>query len=437
MKTYKNPWLRIYGVGVNGYAGLDSAGKDALGKACQVFTSKRLLATLPHALAERAATWQRPLSLSLNRIVSLAGTHVVVLASGDPLHHGIGAALASRVPRADLLIIPGVSVFSEVAARMGWSLVDTGQVSLHQDDPSAIRRQLAPSRRLIVLTRDGKTPRAVAQHLTDCGYGASEIVIWSDVGGRQEAALHTTAQAITKNLAKNLSKNLSKNLAKNLAQKKGQEKSPNNGQQNISDLNTLAITCTCRARDGVSWACGLPIDAFAHDGTITKPEVRAATLARLAPMPGGLLWDVGAGCGSVAIEWARCAPGARAVAIEPREDRCAMISRNCQMLGTPQVQIIKGRAPEVLADLPLPDAIFIGGGVMTPGLVTAARQALVAGGRLVANAVTLEGQERLASLYQEWGGELVQIAVSTVRPVGRRIGWTPGMGVWQWCWRKP
>ena len=211
-----------------------------------------------------------------------------------------------------------------------------------------------------------------------------------------------------------------------------QERRRDWNEPDIADLNTLAVECV--ADPGAPLlprSPGLPDEAFHHDGQLTKREVRAATLAALAPVPGQLLWDVGAGCGSIAVEWMRHHPACRAVAIEPRRDRLALIAANAESLGCPQLTIVEGKAPAALADLPPPDAVFIGGGITAPGLFETCWQALPPGGRLVANAVTIEGEQTLISAYTKLGGSLTRIAISRAEPIGPFSGWRPLMPVTQ------
>jgi precorrin-6Y C5,15-methyltransferase (decarboxylating) len=304
-----------------------------------------------------------------------------------------------------MTILPAPGAFSLAAARLGWPLQDIECLSLHGRPLAALNLSIRPGARLLILSENGDTPAAVAGALRDRGFGPSTIAVLENMGAADEARRDGVAEGWN--------------------------------ETGIADLNTLAVTCN--PGDGaviVSRAAGLPDDAFAHDGQLTKRVVRAATLAALAPQPGERLWDVGAGCGSVAIEWMRL--GGHAIAIERNTARRDLIARNAAMLGAPNLEIVAGAAPGALAGLATPDAIFIGGGLAAPGLAEECWARLASRGRLVANAVTLEGEAALQALHARWGGRLIRIAVAEAASIGETLrSWRPARTVTQLAVAKP
>jgi precorrin-6Y C5,15-methyltransferase (decarboxylating) len=319
--------------------------------------------------------------------------------------YGVGATLARYVPRKETVVVPAPSAFSLAAARLGWGLAETETLSLHGRPLELLHPYLQPDARLLVLCADGTTPDRVAGLLREGGYGHSRLTVLARMGGPRELVIESTAAEWE--------------LPK------------------VADFNTLAIACLADPETALlPRTPGLPDTAFRHDGQLTKREVRAATLAALAPVPGQRLWDVGAGCGSVAIEWMRAARRAEAIAIERDQGRVALVAANAAALGTPGLEIVAGEAPAVLAELAPPDAVFIGGGAARDGLLEACWRVLSPGGRLVANTVTLEGEQALATWRTRVGGALVRIAVSRAEPVGRLTGWRPLMAVTQFAVTK-
>jgi len=400
-----NRWLSIVGLGEEGIEGLAPAARHLIDKAELLVGGERHLALVPNGGAERL-TWQSPLKLTVDQILRRRGRPVVVLATGDPMWFGIGVTLARQVASDELWIIPGASAFALACARLGWPLAEVECLTLHGRSLALLNAVVAPGTRLLLLSADGATPAAVAKALAARGYGPSRLTVLEHMGGEKEDRITGTAAEWS--------------------------------IERTRDLNTIAVECVAGA-DAIVRARvpGLPDDAFRHDGQLTKREVRAATMAALAPTPGQLLWDVGAGCGSVAIEWLRSHRTLAAAAVEHDAARCAMVLENATALGVPQLQIVEGEAPAALADLPPPDAVFIGGGLTVPGLVERCWTALRPRGRLVANAVTLEGEARLLELWSELGGDLVRIAVSRAEPVGPYTGWRPLMPVTQFAATKP
>ncbi|HEV2547404.1 MAG TPA: precorrin-6y C5,15-methyltransferase (decarboxylating) subunit CbiE [Stellaceae bacterium] len=392
-------WLAVVGLGEGGMDGLGAAARALIDAAEVLVGGERHLAlvTAPKALS---LPWKQPLSETLAHILEHRGRPVVVLASGDPLHYGVAALLARHLKPAEMIVLPQASAFSLAAARLLWPLEECVCVSLHARPVDKLRLHLAPDARIIALSTDGDTPVQVAELLRSEGWGASTITVFAHMGGARERRVDGSAEAWP--------------LGR------------------IAALNTIAIECRSgpRARPR-SRLAGLPEDAFENDGQITKRAVRAATLAALAPLPGELLWDIGAGCGSIAIEWLRAEHGMAAIAVERDAMRTAMIARNAAKLGVPELRIVHGSAPAALRDLPPPDAIFLGGGVSDNALFEALWRALKPGGRLVANAVTVEGEVQLARWQGREGGQLSRLSVAQAEPVGSYQGWRPLMTVTQ------
>jgi precorrin-6Y C5,15-methyltransferase (decarboxylating) len=329
-----------------------------------------------------------------------------VLASGDPFFFGVGAMLMRRFRPNEMISIPSPSAFALAASRLGWSQQDCALLTLHGRPLEAILPHLQPKARILALSWDDATPAKLVTLLKARGMGRSRLTICEAMGGPRERI--RTAEAQTFAL------------------------------DNVAALNTIALEVVAE-RDArvLPRAAGLPDDWFEHDGQITKREIRAMTLSALAPRRGELLWDVGSGSGSVAIEWMLADPANSAVAIELRQDRAQRIARNALSFGAPSLSVVNGEAPHVFADLPGPDAIFIGGGARAPGIVNHAYDALPVGGRLVVNAVTLETQAACVEWRARWGGELTQIAIAHAEPVGRYSGWRAPMPIVQWRFVKP
>jgi precorrin-6B C5,15-methyltransferase / cobalt-precorrin-6B C5,C15-methyltransferase len=392
-------WLAVVGIGEDGTAGLNPAARTLIETAEVLVGGARHLGMVPQGRAERIV-WERPLRVTFDAIEAHRGRRVTVLASGDPMWYGIGVTLTRRFPREEMTIIPQPSAFSLAAARLGWPLADCATITLHGRPFDILRLHLAPHRRILILSEDGDTPRAVAKLLSGLGWGPSRLSVLAYLGGSREAVIEEDAQSW--------------------------------GDRRAAELNTIAIAC--RAGPGaraLPLLGGLPDDVFEHDGQLTKREVRAATLAALAPLPEQTLWDVGAGCGSIAIEWLRGGEGRSAVAIERHPARAAMIARNAASLGVAGLRIVLGTAPRALEDLPPPDAVFIGGGIDAGGLLLKAWESLPPGGRLVANVVTAEGEARLLYWHARHGGTLTRIAVSRAEPVGSNHLWRPLASVTQ------
>ncbi|MCA3560290.1 MAG: precorrin-6y C5,15-methyltransferase (decarboxylating) subunit CbiE [Aestuariivirga sp.] len=398
-------WLTIAGMGEDGWDGLSPKAQLAIRNAVVLVGSTRLLGFTPQSAAERHE-WPQPFSAVIDRIKPLRGRKTVVLATGDPLNYGVARKLMEFIPFAEMEIIPHVSAFSLAAARVGWPLPDCDTLTLHGRDAAHIEPFIQPDVRLLVLTADRTTIPEVARRLTARGFGKSDITVLENMGGERERKSSFIADAIP--------------------------------STSFSDLNTLAIHCIASPGARVlSRLAGLPDEAFVHDGQLTKREVRAATLAALGPAPDQLLWDVGAGCGSVSIEWMRAARGCMSIAFEHDAERLGMIATNMDALGAPRLTVVPGEVPATYAGQPSPDAIFIGGAIWLPGVFDGAWSALRPGGTLVANAVTLEGETHLYDLHEKFGGDIVRMEVSSLTSVGRLRALRPRMAVTQWRTRKP
>ena len=398
-------WLTIVGIGDDGLAGLSPAARTIVETAETLVGGVRHLAMVPSGGAERLP-WRQPFADSIAAIAARRGRRVVVLASGDPMWFGAGAVLARHFPLAEVTVLPHPGAFSLAAAWLGWGIAECVTISLHGRVLDTLRLHLAENRRLLILSEDGATPAAVARLLSDSGWGPSRLTVFEHLGGPAEAVQSAIAQEW--------------------------------GARQVADLNTIALEC--RAAPGVRGLprlAGLPDDAFEHDGQLTKREIRAATLAALAPLWGETLWDVGAGSGSVAIEWLRADAQMSAIAVERDPARAARIARNAAALGVPGLRIVNDAAPAALVGLPPPDAIFAGGGIAEPELLPALWRALRPGGRLVANVVSIEGERALLDWRARQGGELTRLAVSRAEPLGRHHAWRPLLPVTQLLAAKP
>ncbi len=398
-------WLTIIGIGDDGLAGLAPAARVLVETAEVIVGGARHLAMVPKTSAKNLP-WKQPFSDSIAAIAAHRGRRVVVLASGDPMWFGAGAIFARHFSRDEMTVLPHPGAFSLAAARLGWAIAHCATVSLHGRPLDNLRLHLAEGRRILILSEDGGTPAAVARLLAQSGWGPSRLTVLEHLGSAREDVLEAKAQDW--------------------------------GDRTSADLNTIALECRgASGVRGLSRLAGLPDDAFEHDGQLTKREIRAATLAALAPLPGETLWDVGAGCGSVAIEWLRAGDDLAAVAIERDPARVAMIAGNAAALGVPDLRIVNGAAPQALADLPTPDAIFVGGGIAEPDLLPALWLALRPGGRLVGNVISVEGERAVLEAQAAYGGSLTRLAVSRAEPLGSRHAWRPLIAVTQWATVKP
>jgi precorrin-6Y C5,15-methyltransferase (decarboxylating) len=397
--------VTVVGIGADGWSGLSETARELIGGAPVVLGGQRHLAMLPDVPDQVREAWPSPLRDELPALLARFGDQdVVALASGDPLVSGIATTLVEVLGRDAVTVVPALSSVALARARMRWSAESTEVVTLVGRDPHLVARSLAPGLRLLVLSSDGSTPAEVAALLTAAGYGASPMTVLSDLGSVDEARVDGVAASWR--------------------------------DQASPDLNVIAVELASSGARPLGFVAGLPDDAFEHDGQITKRDVRASALARLAPVPGQLLWDVGAGAGSVGIEWMRAHPTCRAVAIEAREERAARVVRNASTLGVPALHVVTGRAPAALVGLDAPHAIFIGGGATEEGLLDACWDALLPGGRLVVHGVTLETESLLAHRYAALGGELTRLHVEHAAPIGTFTGWTPSRAIMQWAVTK-
>ena len=389
-------WLTVVGIGEDGYAGLGKAARRALLGAECIVGAPRQLDLLPPCIRAPRQTWPSPFSLA--PVLQRRGTPTCVLASGDPMLYGVGASLARQLDEGEMRVLPTPSAYSLAAARLGWPLQDITLLSVVARPLPAVARHLHDGQRLLILCNDGSSPSALAALLRERGFGASRLSVLEHLGGPQERRIDGLAASWS--------------------------------LEEVAALNLLAVECRADANvQPLPVTIGLPDDAYRHDGQLTKRDVRAITLARLAPRPGELLWDVGAGCGSIGIEWLRSHPRCRAIAIEADAGRQQLIAHNRDALGVPQLQLVAGEAPQALKGLEAPDAIFIGGGVTVPGVLEQCWQALRPGGRLIANAVTLQSEAMLVAFRAQHGGELTRIAIAQAQPLGDFDTWRSALPI--------
>ncbi len=399
-------WLAIVGIGEDGVAGLGDEAKRLIAEAEFVFGGKRHFELAGSLVTGEMHPWPTPFDPEMEAVLDRAGRRVCVLASGDPFFYGVGVTLARKVAAADMVVVPAPSSFSLAASRLGWALQDIETISLHGRPLDLIRPLLQPGARILALTSDGAAPSRLAALLSELGFGPSRLTALEALGGPDELVRGSRADAF--------------NL------------------KNINPLNILALEIESETQARIlPLASGRPDELFETDGQITKREVRAITLSALAPRRGEVLWDIGAGSGSIAIEWMLSHASLRALAIEANAERAERIRHNAVAFGVPELTVIEGEAPKALSGLTAPDVIFIGGGGTDAGVFDAALKALPPGGRCVANAVTLEMEALLVARQAELGGTLTRIAISRAAPVGTMQAWRPALPVTQWSWVKP
>ena len=404
MPDITKKWLYVIGIGEDGWDDLSADSRELLYKSEIVIGGERHLKMIPGDWEGERIIWASPIREAVTKILDWrpsepgSGKKVAVMASGDPLCYGIAAKLLRHLPIEEIWIKPALSTFSLICSRVGWSLPDIETLTIHGRPLEMLHTFVQPGAKLLVLNQDEGSPKQAAELLAARGFGKSQITVLEHLGGSKERQFSGQADSWS--------------------------------HPDGAVLNAMAIECIAGTRANVlARIPGLPDDAFLHDGQLTKREIRAATLSRLMPVVDQVLWDVGAGCGSVAIEWMRCNPRCKAVAIEKSESRLKMIQQNAFQLGVPMLDIVSGNAPEVLVDLPAPDAIFIGGGLSDGNMLETCWNALNPGGRLVANAVTLEGEQKLV----QWqkvnaekngaSGDLARLAVSHVETIGKFQSW--------------
>ena len=380
--------------------------RGLIGAAEIVFGGRRHLSLAAALIRGAARPWPTPFDRAADEVLHHRGRQICVLASGDPFHYGVGAVLARTIDAREMMVVPAPSAFSLAAARLGWSLPETVLLSVHGRALDLVRPHLQPGARILALTSDSDGPAALARLLEGTGFGASRLTVLECLGGPRERVRMATAAAYAFDA--------------------------------VDSLNTIAIEVAVASNARViARAAGLRGDLFEDDGQITKREIRAITMSSLAPRRGELLWDIGAGAGSVAIEWMLADPSMRAVAIEQRADRAARIRRNAAAFGVPGLEIVEAAAPAALAGLAPPDAIFIGGGASEHRVLETAIASLRSGGRLVVNAVTLATEALLIERHAALGGELIRVAIARAGAIGEKAGWRPAMPVTQWVWTKP
>ncbi|KXV25162.1 bifunctional cobalt-precorrin-7 (C(5))-methyltransferase/cobalt-precorrin-6B (C(15))-methyltransferase [Gluconobacter japonicus] len=394
------PWLSVIGIGEDGVEGLSSLARQIIAQAETVFGGERHLRLAGSVIRGATETWGSPFSDGIQRVLEMRGKPVTVLASGDPFFFGVGSTLSRHLESGELICIPAPSSIAWACARLGWSQQDVRVLSLCGRLLETLAPHLQPALRLVVLSADGNTPGMVCRFLADRGFGKSRVHVLEHLGGPDERIRCFWAE---------------------------------DGTLPVSDLNLIGIEVEADKHARViPLASGLDDDLFEHDGQITKREIRSITLSTLAPRAGEVLWDIGGGAGSVAIEWMLRHPSNRAIAIEQNSERAARISRNALTLGVPGLQVVEGRAPGALVSLDRPDAVFIGGGLTSEDIFMQARKALRVGGRLVANAVTLEGEAILAAQHAKYGGTLTRIGIERLDAVGRLHAFRPAMRVTQY-----
>ena len=397
-------WLDIIGISEAGLDGLSAEQITRIKNAKHVMTAQRWLDAL-QKMGVAAEAWPSPFADVYARLESWRGEASVILATGDPLWYGAGSALVKKFPMDEIRIDPAPSGFQLAASRMGWIMDGVTTMTLHGRDIALIRREIMPSARILILADDATTPQKTAAELVALGAGEAVLCALQHIGGEAEARAEGTARIWAKKPPK------------------------------IADFHVLAVACPAVIDGFLGRGAGLPDSAYRHDGQLTKAEVRAMTLARLQPVAGQLLWDLGCGSGAVGIEWMRGAHQARAIGVDCRADRIKIATANARNLGVPNWQGIEGDNRAVLGELPPPDAVFIGGG-LSRELVEDVLARLKQGARLVANAVTLESEGLLIALHQQYGGRLVRIAISHAEPIGAYHGWRSAMPVTQWQWIK-
>jgi len=395
------PWLHIIGIGEDGLVGLSPKARALVEKAEVIIGGDRHHSLAGNTQAERIA-WPSPFDAMIEVMRAQKGKRVVVLVTGDPLWYSVGARILKSINFDEIEFHPQLSAFQWASARMGWSLADVETLTVHGRATEQVVPWFYPGARLLVLTKDRSSLTDVASLLVARGYGGSRLTVLAALGGPDEQRIEMTAS---------------------------------HAHDGVPDFHTLAIECVPSENAQLLPRTGLPDEAFVHDGKMTKRTVRALALAKLVPLRGQLLWDIGCGCGSIAVEWMRGAPEALAIGFEPKADRRAMATENAKQLGTPKLQLVDGLAPACLVGQPAPDAVFIGGG-LEEATIDVAMGALKPSGRLVAHAVTLESEAVLLAAFEKHGGELQRICVETAAPVGPFHGWKPSMTVTQWFWEK-
>ena len=381
-----NPWLHIIGLGEDGPAGLSPASRAALDRAETIFGGPRHLDLI--GAGPRGQAW--PLPFTTVPVLARRGRPTVVLASGDPFWHGAGGSLMADLAPGEWTAHPVPSSFQLACNRLGWRMEDTLCLGLHAAPFARLRPLLHRGSRALVTLRDGQAATALCDWLAANGHPNARVTLLERLGGPLERIRPAPAE---------------------------------NPQAPL-------LAAIEAADPGLPRASGLPDDLFAHDGQITKRPIRALTLSALAPRPGDHLWDLGAGSGSISVEW--CLAGGTASAVESRADRLPNIRANAESFGlSHRMSAHPGDHAALLADLPRPDAVFIGGG-LSPERVATLWQALPPGTRIVANAVTLETEATLYAAHHSHGGTLLRIDLAQAGTLGRFRDWQAARPVVQW-----
>lgn len=399
-------WLDIIGVSESGLDCLSQKQMEQLTLAKHIIAPDRLMDALSKRdITAEVITWPSPFRQIYDVLETWRGEPTVILATGDPLWYGAGSSLVTRIPLDEMRVDPAPSGFQLAASKMGWPMANLHTITLHGRPVESIRVSVMPSARILILADGSATPQQVAEQLVDLGAGEAKMTTLAHIGGVNEARFDGKANYWA------------------------------NHPPQVADFHVLAVACPDHIDGFYPAVPGLADAAYESDGKLTKSDVRAITLARLKPVSGQLLWDLGCGSGSVGIEWMRAAAHARAIGVEQRADRLAVAEANANRLGVPKWCGIMGENIALVAELDRPDAVFIGGG-LSAELVDVVMTQLNSGGRLVVNAVTLESEAILLKMHHNFGGRLVRIAVSQAEPVGPFHGWRSAMPVTQWVWEK-
>ena len=387
-------WLSIIGVNEGGFGSWSNTAQRLFDQAEVLVSSERLFNLLDKDKRERIY-WENDFSATLDQILKLRHQKVCILATGDPMFFGIGSTLSRHVSAQEIDVEPAPSVFSLICARLMWSQRDAVAVSLHGRELASLIRHLHPGAKIVVLSHDGQTPAKVARLLCDNGYSNSQLTVFEHLGGTLEKISTTSAAAFS--------------------------------LSDIPGFNSIALDCHCsQSKLPASRLPGLSDDYFEGDGVMTKKHIRALTISSLAPKPKDVLWDIGAGCGTIAIEWLRSVENTKAYAIEEKSERVNFIKQNAQNLGTPELDIIESAAnQEILDSLAIPDAIFIGGGSSDFELIKYCWNKLKPSGRLVINSVSIDAEQNLIKALNEFGGELCHISLEHLQSLGQQQAWKP------------
>ncbi|TCL10196.1 precorrin-6Y C5,15-methyltransferase (decarboxylating) [Shimia isoporae] len=395
-----DPWLTIVGLNEDGPDGLAPASRKALADAEVVMGASRHL-TLLSDLSAETIEWPVPFANGIPLLLDLRGRKAVVLASGDPFWHGAGAIIAQHLSPSEWRTLPAPSTMSLAAAALGWPLESTLTMGLHAAPFSDLRPHLSEGQRAIITVRDGGAVSNLANWLSSVGFGRSTLHILEALGGPRERIRQTRADE----------------------------------SQPVDIQHPVSVALEFFGGSTIPLANGRPDHLFENDGQITKRPVRALSLSALAPQTGEHLWDIGGGSGSIAIEWLLAHPSCQATIIENDKTRAARIAQNAANLGAARLNVVVGAAPDALSDLPLPDAVFVGGGI-SDEMLTYLWENLPEGTRVVANAVTLEAEVLLATWHEQKGGDLLRVELAHANPLGRKRGWKSSYPIVQWSVTK-